>query len=875
MTILFIVESPGKISKIASMLGSNYNVKASVGHFRDLNPKNMSIDFDNNYEPIYIITKPDVVRNLKSACKTASMVYLATDMDLEGHAIAQHLCDTLKPTHYKRVCFNAITKPAILEAIGKAGPIDANMVSAQKARRVLDRLYGYSISKLLSAQLGPGLSAGRVQSVAVRLIIDKEIEITNFLTKYADSTYFRVTGVFSKLKASLYTTTDSEVEGAYTGSVALVNLDEVTKKKTDIHRTIRTLLERCSKSTFTIRSVLKRETLRQPQPPFETATLQQEANRKFGMSVDTTMKTAQKLYEGGYITYMRTDSVALAKDAHKALKKTIDKVYGPEYYRKHEYGNKSASSQEAHEAIRPTDPALTTLDDVSDKLQIKLYRLIWQRTIASQMKPAVILITTIQIDISRWLKYEYDPFYYFQSQIEKILFEGFMKVYTESVDDAETDVDTMMSFKGTIPVVGSKVSITSITAKQEYKRPPPRYSEASLVKILKKLGIGRPSTYVNTIKTIMTRGYVRIGDTAGIEKKVVTLGITSDSEGIAETAGTVLIGKESKKILSTELGQTVNAFLLEHFTEMLDYKFTAKIETQLDAISGGSKVWQTVVGSFYDRLSPILAKLATSSPPKAFATDRLLGTDKGIEIYVCKTRYGPAVRKQVGDKKVYAKLDPKADVDRVTIKDAKALFLFPKKLGTHADFEVMLFKGNYGFYVKHASQSYQLADSSTEPTLEVCVKTIQEKTASILHTFNLTIKRTKVIATVIQGKYGPYVQTVAGKKKANHTIPRHLDSAKLTSQQVQELVEKQGLQPKAKAKAKTRATAGTTTKPKAKATTKPTTKPKAKATTKPTTKPNAKPTTKPNAKPTTKPNAKAGSKTSATRAVPKPKTQNK
>ena len=855
MTILFIVESPGKVSKIAHMLGSNYNVKASVGHFRDLNPKNMSIDFQNNYEPIYIITKPDVVRTLKNACKTASMVYLATDMDLEGHAIAQHLCDTLRPTHYKRVTFNAITKPAILEAIGKAGPIDANMVAAQKARRVLDRLYGYSISKLLASQLGPGLSAGRVQSVATRLIIDKELEITDFLTKHANSTYFRVTGLFSQLKATLCITTDPEVEGAYTGSVALVSLDEVTKKQADTCRTVRTILERCSKSKFTVRSVAKRETLRQPQPPFETATLQQEANRKFGMSVDTTMKTAQKLYEGGYITYMRTDSVALAKDAHKALKKCIDKLYGPEFYRKHEYGNKSASSQEAHEAVRPTDPALTTLDNeqTSDKLQVKLYKLIWQRTIASQMQPAKVLITTIQIDISRWLKYSYSPFYYFQSQIEKILFEGFMKVYTESTDDeVESESDTMQNFKGTIPTIGSKVVMASITAKQEYKRPPPRYSEASLVKILKKLGIGRPSTYVNTIKTIMTRGYVRIGDVPGTEKKVVTLGITCESDNITEVAGTVLLGRESKKILSTELGQTVNTYLLQNFTEMLDYKFTAKIETQLDAISGGSKVWHRVVSSFYDRLSPILAKLATTPLPQTFATDRLLGTDKGIEVYVCKTRYGPCVRKEINSKKIYAKLDPKTDVDKVTLKDAKTLFAFPKKLGTHADSDVMLHKGNYGFYVIHNSQSYQLADSATEPTPEAAISAIQAKNASILHTFNLTIKRTKVIATVIQGKYGPYVQTVAGKKKANHTLPRHLDLTKLTAQQVQELIEKQGLRPKATSK--TRATAG------------------AKASTKVSPKVTSKVAPKVTPKPKTQDKPKVTSKPKVT---PKPKTQAK
>jgi DNA topoisomerase I len=795
MSILFIVESPGKIAKISGFLGKNYIVKASVGHFRDLDHATMSIDFDNNFEPIYVITKQNVVKNLKSAMKNINTVYLATDLDREGEAISQHLYDVLKPKNYKRLVFNAITKEAILNSIKNAGAIDKNLVNAQKARRILDRLYGYLISPLLQNQIGGKLSAGRVQSVTTKIVIDKENEIKDFIDKNKDSTFFKVNGFFSGLKANLFLTTNPNTDDAYNGKVAHLPITDSVNPNAKII----TFMKTCLKSEFTVHSVGNKIIMRHPSPPFETSTLQQEANRKFGMSVDTTMSVAQKLYEGGYITYMRTDSIEISSEGHKEIKNVVLEEYGIEYYQKNIYKNKSANAQEAHEAIRPTHPELLSLEnEIDDAFQIKLYKLIWQRTIASQMKPAKINAIIIQINISKFMVEDIDPFYFFQSQIEKIVFPGFMKVYIESIDDAENvEDDTMKDFSGKIPKKDDILSMEEIIAKQEYKNPPPRYTEASLVKTLKKLGIGRPSTYVNTIKTIIQRSYVKIGNIPGIKKDIITYTIKSQNKKhimqVFEESGSILLGKENKKIMPTDLGITVNDFLIEKFSEMMDYKFTAKMEEELDAISNGQKIWHKVVKKFYDKLAPIVNELATKGITKK---EQSLGIDDdGNEIFALRTKYGPAVKKQVGPKTVYAKILDPLTLDKIKLKDAIKLFEYPKNLGQYKNKDIMLHKGHRSgqnnFYISYDKDNYPLeADNDAEIDLNKAIKIIQTKKSNILKESTLTLNKKKIKASVLNGQFGPYIRVINGKKKINYPIPKNIDPTKIDDDQILEIISK-------------------------------------------------------------------------------------
>jgi DNA topoisomerase-1 len=753
----------------------------------------MSINFDNNFEPIYVITKPDVVKNLRSAMKNVDMLYIASDGDAEGDQIAQTIYDVLKPKNYKRLIFNSITKEAIMNSIKNAGKINENSVAAQKARRVLDRLYGYLISPILQKQIGGKLSAGRVQSVAAKIVIDKENEIKDFINKNAESSYFKVNGIFSLLKSNLFEIKgEIDTDTVYNGKIALIPLLDNNNPNSKVKK----FMNRCLESKFIVHSVEDRIATRNPAPPFETCTLQQEANRKFGMSVDTTMKTAQKLYEAGYITYMRTDSIEISPEGHKEIKKIIEQEYGKDYYQKNVYKNKSTSAQEAHEAIRPTHPDLLSVEEeIDDAFQIKLYKLIWQRTIASQMKPAKINITTIQIDISEYVdKSITNPFYYFQSQIEKIIFPGFMKVYIESVDDAEED-DTMKGFDGKIPKLGQKIAMEMITARQEYKKPPPRYSEASLVKILKKLGIGRPSTYVNTIKTIMNRQYVKIDNIAGIKKDIVTFTIKTNKNKspikILEEKTFVFLGSEKKKIIPTNLGITVNDFLVEFFPEMMDYKFTAKMETELDAISNGEKIWHVVVKKFYDKLAPIVDDLSKKKGITK-ADERLLGTDSdGIEIFATKTKHGPAVKKYSGSKYIYASIPEYLSIEKIKLSDAVKLFEYPKNLGLYEKKDVMLHKGKFGFYFVHNKISYSIgSELGSNFDLSEAIKIIEAKKSNIISVLNITENKKKIKATIMNGSYGPYIQVTRANKKTNYSISRNLDPSNLTEKIILEIISK-------------------------------------------------------------------------------------
>jgi DNA topoisomerase-1 len=780
--ILIIVESPTKALKIANFLTNEYVVKASKGHIRDLDPKNMSIDFDNNFEPIYIITNPSSVSELKKYASKTNTIYIASDPDREGEQIAQSIYEILKPKNYKRLRFFSIEKKAILEAIKNGSTIDENLVNAQKARRILDRLFGYLISPIIQRKIG-GKSAGRVQSVAVEAIIERENDIKKFIDKNSESTFFRVKSVISKFKSSLCET-DKYTKSQYKGKMAQIAL---TDTDTPDEKAVK-FLKKCSKSEFVVHDVSNKIALRNPSAPFTTATIQQEAFRKFSMPIDMTMRIAQKLYEAGLITYMRTDSVALSEEGQKEIKKVIESKYGKEYYQQNVYKSKTANSQEAHEAIRPTHPETSDIsNDVDDEAMCKLYKLIWQRTIASQMKPAQINVTTIQIDIEAYK--ESSPLYYFQCQIEKVVFSGFMDVYVESTDDTEED-DVTKDFKGKIPKIGDVLKMNEVVCKQEYLRPPTRFTEASLVKYFdEKLNICRPATFVNIIKTILDREYVKIADVNGIKKDVLTLTITHDNSNIKKDNSTILFGKETKKMVPTELGIIVNDFLLKYFTELMDYKFTTKMEADLDAISNGDKKWVKVVRDFYEKVKPIVdtvSKMNTMSKE----TEKLLGKDKkGNLIYVTKTKYGPVVKKMENNKPVYSKIPSELTIETITLNEAIKLFEYPKVLGEYKGKNVSLKMGKNGLYIEWNNDLFSTNDMS-EINMDNIIKSIEKQKAKIIAEFNIKHGKGMAKVVVLNGQYGPYINVKQNNAKKNYPIPKDIDPLKITEEQINTIMTK-------------------------------------------------------------------------------------
>lgn len=786
MKTLFIVESQAKIAKISSFLGKNYLIKASAGHVQDLDEKTMSIDFDNHFEPIYVVTKPDIVNNLKLIAKHVNMVYLASDEDREGEAIAQSLYDLLQPVHYKRLRFNEITKTAILAAIENAGTIEVDLVDAQKARRVLDRLYGYLISPLLQRKIGGHLSAGRTQSPTVRLVIDRENEIRDFLLKNQDSSHFKVTGLFNNLKANLFELTDKvDMNDVFKGRASHIPLIDNANPNAKVI----VFLKRCLKSVFRVHAVNDKMTYRNPAPPFMTSSLQQEAYNKLGMSIDATMKTAQKLYEGGYITYMRTDSLTISAEGQVAIKKVIETEYGKEYYQKNVYKNKSTSAQESHEAIRPTHPDLLSLEkEVDEPYQIKLYKLIWQRTIASQMKPAQINVTTIQISISKFIDEQLTPFYYFQSAVDKVIFPGFMKVYVPTVENEDEEI---RSYEGRIPKRGAVLTMDEIVARQEFNKPPLRYTEASLVKKLKELEIGRPATYVKIIKTIKDREYVKIGNAPGIERDIVTYSIKSEDKipikMIYEESGKIFLGQEKNKLMPTELGITVNDFLMENFAEMMNYQFTAQVEAELDDIANKEKVWYQVVQQFYDRLKPIVDEVAKKTVKP---TDKLLGHDKdGEEIFVTRTKFGPVVKKKLGDKFVFAKIKAPLTLETITLEAAINLLKYPKLVGEYNGADVLLQTGPYGYYLIYQKEFYSLpADVKEDIDIDAAIKVISSKKSAQLAEFNVVENGKKVKVVVMNGQYGLYLQVKRGAKKTNYKLPADVKVDELTEEKILEII---------------------------------------------------------------------------------------
>jgi len=666
---LVIVESPAKAKTIEKILGKDFTVKSSFGHIRDLPGKDISIDIDNGFEPNYVIPsdKKKIVTELKKLAKDADMVWLASDEDREGEAISWHLQEALglKENKTKRIVFHEITKSAITKAVENPRKINKNLVDAQQARRVLDRLVGYELSPVLWKKVKPSLSAGRVQSVAVRLIVEREKEILDF--KY-DSSY-RVVANF--------------IVGNNTIMKAELPQRFNTKKEAE------EFLNKCKDANFTISSLETKPAKKSPAAPFTTSTLQQEASRKLGFSVAQTMNVAQRLYEAGKITYMRTDSVNLSNEAIAAAKNEITKSYGEEYSQIRKYNTKSKGAQEAHEAIRPTNMSVHNF--TGDAQQARLYDLIWKRTVASQMSDAKLEKTTAKIDVSKSNEI-------FIAKGEMLVFEGFLKVYLESTDDENLDEQD-----GILPPlkVGETLSLENIIATEKFTHHPPRYTEASLVKKLETLGIGRPSTYAPTISTIQKRGYVVKEDRDGYERDFNTL--TLENGNISDVDAKENYSVERKKMFPTDIGTVVNDFLVEHFGKVLDYSFTANIEEQFDEIAEGQKKWNKMIedfyGPFHNQINDTLENADRASG------ERFLGDDPETEKPVIARigKFGPMI--QIGktedeEKPKFAGLQGDQTIGTITLNEALELFKFPKTLGKHEGHEVVVAQGRFGPYVK-------------------------------------------------------------------------------------------------------------------------------------------------------------------------------
>lgn len=696
---LVIVESPAKAKTIEKFLGKDFTVKSSFGHIRDLPGKNISIDIENNFEPNYVVPsdKKKIVAELKKLAKEADVVWLASDEDREGEAISWHLLEALgldeKKT--KRIVFHEITKSAITKAIENPRKINTHLVDAQQARRVLDRLVGYELSPVLWKKVRPSLSAGRVQSVAVRLIVEREREIDNFTYESA----FRVIALFE------------------TNDKATIKAELPHRFKTQ--KEAEKFLETCNNAVFTVEDLETKPSKRSPAAPFTTSTLQQEASRKLGFSVAQTMSVAQKLYESGNITYMRTDSVNLSNEAIGAAKKEIIASYGEEFSQVRKFSTKSKGAQEAHEAIRPTYMNKHSIS--GDAAQARLYDLIWKRTIASQMSDAKLEKTTITIGINTSKEK-------FVAKGEVLLFEGFLKVYLESSDDDHQEDEK----EGILPQVkkGEGLNLNELTATEKYNNHPPRYTEASLVKKLEELGIGRPSTYAPTISTIQKRGYIVREDRDGSQRNYVLL--TLKSGKISEKQLKENFGFEKKKMFPTDIGIVVTDFLVENFGKVLDYNFTARVEEQFDEIAEGLKEWSKMIAEFYKPFHHQITD--TLENAERASGERLLGTDPKTKKPVIARigRFGPMI--QIGstedeEKPQFASLLPEQNISNITLEQALTLFQFPKTLGNHEGKEVVVSQGKFGPYVKFDEKFISLpkGEEITAVNLNRAIELIKEK----------------------------------------------------------------------------------------------------------------------------------------------------
>ena len=761
---LVIVESPAKAKTIEKFLGSDFKVMSSYGHIRDLKKKELSIDKDT-LQPDYVIPKDkeELVKKLKESAKKAHKVWLASDEDREGEAISWHLCEVLRldEASTNRIVFHEITKPAILAAIARPRHLDMNLVNAQQARRVLDRIVGFKLSPVLWRKVKPALSAGRVQSVAVRLIVEREREIQQFNSE----PYYRINAIFAITNAN---GSQSEVKA---------ELD----KRFDNHDDAIAFLNQCKDSEFTVDSVTKKPLKRMPAPPFTTSTLQQEAARKLGFSVSQTMMVAQHLYENGLITYMRTDSVNLSKLCLGAAKEEIVKLYGEEYSSTRNFHTHSKGAQEAHEAIRPTYMSNTSIDGTSQER--RLYDLIWKRTAASQMAEAQIEKTTVAIAMTG------NSEQHFIANGEVVKFDGFLKVYRESTDDEQNEPKD--EFAHNLPVIkeGDKLTRREITSTERYSQGPTRYTEASLVHKLEELGIGRPSTYAPTISTIQQRDYVQKGDKKGEERPYII--DTLRGIKITPTRKVELTGNEKGKLLPTDIGIVVNDFLMDNFPVIMDYNFTAKVEQEFDQIADGKEEWTDMMRSFDKEFEPTVDKVMNARSEHK-AGERKLGDDPktGHPVFVKIGRYGPVVQIGTADddeKPRFAQLPADKSMETITLDEALELFKLPRTVGEFEGKNVTIGAGRFGPYVLH-DKKYVSIPKDEDPltlTLERAIELIESKRKAEeerhLKKFDEDPK-----LEVLNGRYGPYI-VYDGK---NYRIPRdlHPKAAELSYEQCMDIV---------------------------------------------------------------------------------------
>ena len=769
---LVIVESPAKAKTIEKFLGKDYKVMSSYGHIRDLKTKEFSIDIEHDYAPQYVIPadKKKLVSELKSEAKSAEQVWLASDEDREGEAISWHLYEVLglKPENTKRIVFHEITKNAILHAIETPRDININLVNAQQARRVLDRIVGFELSPILWRKVKPALSAGRVQSVAVRLIVEREREINEFVSEAA----FRVIANFILPDGT---------------TVLKAELNRRLKDKKEVEA----FLESCKNASFTIDDITTKPVKKSPAPPFTTSTLQQEAARKLGYSVSQTMMIAQRLYESGLITYMRTDSVNLSDLALGTAKEAIFETYGEKYYKFRQYHTKSKGAQEAHEAIRPT--YISNVEAGSSSQEKKLYELIRKRTIACQMADAELERTTISVGISGQTER-------FVAVGEVISFEGFLQVYMESNDD-DTEKEQE---NGLLPPVKlhETLSLKDIVATERFTQRPPRYTEASLVRRLEELGIGRPSTYAPTIQTIQNREYVVKGDKEGVERAYTVVSLSKGK--IEEAEKTETVGADRNKLMPTDIGTVVNDFLMEYFPDVLDYNFTASVEKEFDSVAEGELVWTKAIDKFYKIFHPIVEATAAVKTEHKVG-ERELGIDpkSGNPVFVKIGRYGPVV--QIGaahadDKEApkpqFASLMKGQSIDTITLEEALKLFDLPRTVGEYEGKVMVAAVGRFGPFIRHDGKFVSIPKDLNPLTItaEEAIALIEGKRVKDEQRFIKKFEEDPEME-ILKGRFGPYISY----QKANYRIPKTVtDPTILTIEDCKKIIAEAGEKPAAK-----------------------------------------------------------------------------
>lgn len=767
---LVIVESPAKAKTIEKFLGKDFHVMSSYGHIRDLKKKDFSIDVENNFEPIYEVPddKKKIVSELKAAVKKANTVWLASDEDREGEAISWHLFETLelKEENTKRIVFHEITKNAILEAIKNPRKIDKNLVDAQQARRVLDRIVGFELSPVLWRKIKPALSAGRVQSVAVRLIVEREREIQNFNSEAS----YRVVGVFSK------------VENGQTYEIKAEYNKRLKTKEEALE-----LLEKLKSSVFSIEDVVTRPAKKSPAAPFTTSTLQQEASRKLGFSVGQTMMVAQRLYESGKITYMRTDSVNLSGLAIGTAKTEVIDQYGEKYHKSRQYSTKSKGAQEAHEAIRPTYISEHEIEGTAQEK--KLYNLIWKRTIASQMADVELERTTANISVS-------NTDGKFVANGEVIKFDGFLRVYLEGTDDENGEKED-----GILPPVkkGEVLEMQEVSATERFSQRPARYSEASLVRKMEELGIGRPSTYAPTISTIINREYVEKKSIDGEKRNFNVLLLKKGK--IKDSEKTETTGADKNKLFPTDIGIVVNDFLVEYFPSIIDYNFTAKVEEGFDKIAEGKAKWNKSISDFYDVFHPIVEETANMRMEHK-AGERVLGVDpkSGRQVSVKIGRYGAMA--QIGtpeedEKPLFASLQKSQSIESITLEETLKLFELPRNIGEFRDKDVVIGIGRFGPYIRHNNKFVSIPKGvdPLEIQLEEAIELIEDKERKDKEK---TIKLFEEDSDlqVLNGRYGPYIKY----QNSNYKIPKTTDPKKLTLEECKRIIEDSAKDKKSKSK---------------------------------------------------------------------------